>query len=116
MAIRHSDKYITHINKITLQPTSSRLVLTHTHNRFTALWILSRTTQLSHRHHMAILQSSALPSAVPTNHNLGFIHIYSHASIFHVILPLLEPFNYIIFSLSQLGQLVQKWQYTALTV
>ena len=26
-------------------------------------------------------------------HNLGFIHIYSHASILHVILPLIKPFN-----------------------
>jgi len=27
----------------------------------------------------------------PTNHNLGFIHIYSHASILHVILQLIKP-------------------------
>jgi len=26
----------------------------------------------------------------PTNHNLGFIHIYSHTSILHVILPLIK--------------------------
>ena len=26
----------------------------------------------------------------PTNHNLGFIHIYSYASIFHKILPLIK--------------------------
>ena len=30
-----------------------------------------------------------LPSAIPTNHNLGFIRIYPHASIFHIILPLI---------------------------
>jgi len=29
----------------------------------------------------------------PTDHNLGFIHIYSHASILRVILPLIKPFN-----------------------
>jgi len=28
-----------------------------------------------------------------TYHNLGFIHIYSHASIVHIILPLIKPFN-----------------------
>jgi len=28
-----------------------------------------------------------------TNNNVGFIHIYSHASILHIILPLIEPFN-----------------------
>jgi len=55
---------------------------------------------LYHRHHMAILQPSALPSAIP--HNLGFIHIYSHASL-HKILPLIKPFNYI-FSLSHQNQ------------
>ena len=27
------------------------------------------------------------------NHNLVFIHIYCHASILHVILPLIKPFN-----------------------
>jgi len=31
------------------------------------------------------------PSA--TNHNLGCIYIYSHASLLHVILPLTKPFN-----------------------
>ena len=36
----------------------------------------------------------------PTNHDLGFIHIYSHASVLNKILPLIKPFNQIIFSLS----------------
>jgi len=30
----------------------------------------------------------------PTNHNLDFIHIYSHASILHVILPLICSLSY----------------------
>jgi len=43
-----------------------------------------------HRHHMAILQPSALASDIL---HLGFVHIYAHASIHHVILPLIKPFN-----------------------
>ena len=42
---------------------------------------------------MAISQPSALPSAIPTYHNIGFIHIYSHASIRHIILSLIKPFR-----------------------
>jgi len=49
---------------------------------------------------MAILQPSVLPYAVPTNYNLAFIYVSSHASILHVILPLIKRFNSIIFSLS----------------
>jgi len=45
---------------------------------------------LYHRHHMAILQPSALASDVL---HLGFIHVYSHASILHNILPLIKTFN-----------------------
>jgi len=29
---------------------------------------------------------------------LGFIHIYSHASILHIILSFIKPFNLIVFS------------------
>ena len=34
---------------------------------------------------------------IPTNHNLGFIHIYSQsqASILHVILPLIKSYLYL---------------------
>ena len=42
----------------------------------------------------------------PTNHDLGFIHIYSHASVLHEILPLIEPFNQIFFSLSYHNQII----------
>jgi len=51
-----------------------------------------------HRHHVAILSLLHYILPFPTNHNLGFIHIYSHISILHVILPLGKPFNWIIFS------------------
>ena len=39
---------------------------------------------------MAILQPSALVSDVLRNSNLGFIHIYSHSPILHIILPLMS--------------------------
>jgi len=53
-------------------------------------WII---TNASTRHHKAFLHPSTLPYVVPTNHNLGFIHICSHASILHISLPLTKPFN-----------------------
>jgi len=37
---------------------------------------------------------------------LDFIHIYSHASILHIILPLIKPFNQILFSLSYHNQII----------
>jgi len=74
-------------------------------NLCTHIWQL---VHLYYRCHMAILQHSALPSAVPTNHNLGFIHIYSHFAIRHFILPLIKPFNLqIIFSFSCHNQVIR---------
>ena len=35
-----------------------------------------------------------------TYHNLGFIHIDSHAITLHVIFPLIEPFNQFLFCFS----------------
>jgi len=43
---------------------------------------------LYYRHHMAILQPSVHLLQFPANHNLGFIHIYLHACVLHLILPL----------------------------
>ena len=45
---------------------------------------------LYHRHHMAILQPSALASDVL---HMVFIHIYSHASILHIILPHIKRYS-----------------------
>jgi len=61
---------------------------------------------LYHSHHMAILHLLRYLVPFSTNHKLGFIHIYSHASVLHVTLPLINPFNQIIFSLSYHNQVI----------
>ena len=65
-------------------------------------------TPLPHRPHDS-LAAFALASDVLrfyTYHSLGFIHIYSHTSILHIILPFIKPLNSILLSLSYHNQVI----------
>jgi len=90
-------------------PTNSVKALQATSkNKFTTLDVLPPTSvnqytvlnyyqHLYHRHYMSILQPSAIASDIL---HISYLWFYSHASILHVILPLIKPFSSIIFSFS----------------
>jgi len=63
----------------------------------TLYWIITNTSTTDTTWPSCSLLHYLLPFST---YNLGFTHMYSHASILHVILPLIKPFNSIIFSLS----------------
>jgi len=81
-----------------LQPSLSTLYLLH-HSHLcplnaTSFFFLTGQVSLPCNFLLCTQPLYNLPLTFPTNHNLGFIHIYSHTSILHKILSLINPFNY----------------------
>jgi len=51
-----------------------------------------RTTN-RHKMKHAFVNSMSIMVGISTYYNIGFIHIYSHTSILHIILPFIKPVN-----------------------